>query len=362
MMISKTLRAAVMVAIVLSVSSAAATETPEATAEPTGTPVISADTIAQLAPVVQIDFDGLGANAEPFNTGWFAMSDDGRYLTVVNAIGQVILLDDSGMVIGMHGRSGYYFAGAAFDEAGEHVYTLFHDGFNAAIFQHTLAHELVSGVTFAFDGQPLDLWVDDDGVPWAEVLVDGMMQVMRIVLDTETVGLDLLPYGPDGDPDAVVRIGRIPPPYVVTSSEAGDVKVWDMTLGEVIREAEVDDGPAVFGQINADATTLIWRDPASLVLRLLDLETGEDRLVTALDGEYVQYFLVTPAADVILGVQSGEREEVFAWDAATGARYELGPYRACGRVPDMARLSVDGATLVIGCDTGIEIWRITTDA
>jgi hypothetical protein len=31
-------------------------------------------------------------------------------------------------------------------------------------------------------------------------------------------------------------------------------------------------------------------------------------------------------------------------------------------VPDMARLSVDGATLVIGCDTGIEIWRITTDA
>jgi hypothetical protein len=50
---------------------------------------------------------------------------------------------------------------------------------------------------------------------------------------------------------------------------------------------------------------------------------------------------------------------VVAWDVATGQQYHLGTYRQCNRPPDMARLSEDGTTLVIACDTGLDIWRVT---
>jgi hypothetical protein len=81
--------------------------------------------------------------------------------------------------------------------------------------------------------------------------------------------------------------------------------------------------------------------------------------VAALDGAYAQAILLSPAADVILAVNLDLQPVVVAWDAATGTRYDLGEYRTCGRTPDMVRLSRDGSTLVIGCDTGFEWWRVS---
>jgi hypothetical protein len=53
---------------------------------------------------------------------------------------------------------------------------------------------------------------------------------------------------------------------------------------------------------------------------------------------------------------------VVAWDVKTGERTILGEYRECNRPqPDMTRLSEDGTTLVIGCDTGLDIWRIVPE-
>src|SRR5690606_5927892 len=57
---------------------------------------------------------------------------------------------------------------------------------------------------------------------------------------------------------AYARIGRIAPPYGVTSSEAGLVQVWNLQTGSILHEAEAG-SLAVFGQINASATHLAWR-------------------------------------------------------------------------------------------------------
>ena len=110
--------------------------------------------------------------------------------------------------------------------------------------------------------------------------------------------------------------------------------------------------------MNRDASALAWRDPDYQELHLLELTTGEDRLVAPLDGAYINYILVTPDADVILGVHVGAEPIVAAWAAATGERFDLGAYRECSRTPDMARLSGNAAVLVIGCDTGVDIWRV----
>ncbi|MFW5691150.1 MAG: hypothetical protein ACOCXZ_01505 [Chloroflexota bacterium] len=50
---------------------------------------------------------------------------------------------------------------------------------------------------------------------------------------------------------------------------------------------------------------------------------------------------------------------MIAWIVETGERIDLGTYRECSRQPDMVRLSTDGTTLVIGCDTGLDVWRVS---
>lgn len=171
-----------------------------------------------------------------------------------------------------------------------------------------------------------------------------------------------LPYAPMKDPEAVVRIGRINPPYAVTSSLTGIVKLWNIQTSELLAEVNNKTGqPSVFGNINHTATHLAWRDNANKNLYVLDFAKGENRKVADLNGRYIQFTFLTHNADVILGVNVDFEPRVYAWNTVTGEQLDLGPYRLCNRVPDMARLSEDGSTLVIGCDTGLDIWRITND-
>ena len=71
-----------------------------------------------------------------------------------------------------------------------------------------------------------------------------------------------------------------------------------------------------------------------------------------------RYLLLNSSASVIIGINVDLKPVVVAWNVVTGERIELGEYRSCDRQPDMVRLSVDDTTLVIGCDTGMDIWRV----
>ncbi|MGB1287412.1 MAG: hypothetical protein ACPG7F_12815, partial [Aggregatilineales bacterium] len=113
-----------------------------------------------------------------------------------------------------------------------------------------------------------------------------------------------------------------------------------------------------FGNINAAADTLIWRDNANNILSALNFNTGDNQQITDLQGQYAQWLFITPAADLAFAINLEFEPLIIAWDVNTGTEIFRQPYRYCERLPDMARLSVDGTTLVIGCDTGLEIWRI----
>jgi WD40 repeat protein len=146
----------------------------------------------------------------------------------------------------------------------------------------------------------------------------------------------------------------------VTSSIDGIVKLWNLETGETVYEVDNGTGEAaVFGNINKAATHLVWRDHDSKALYLLNFETGENRLIDELDAAYVQWFFLSNDASLIIAVNTNFEPNIVVWDVETGERTILGEYRHCNRPqPDMARLSADGTTLVIACDTGLDIWRI----
>jgi hypothetical protein len=217
----------------------------------------------------------------------------------------------------------------------------------------------------AGDDLPVRVWAGaDPTVTWVEVLTtdpDAASTVLQLDVATGEI-LTELPSVAEADRESNVRIGRMPAPLAVTSSVEGVVQLWDLELGELLHRVQLDLMPT-FGHINgASGRRLVWRDNASENLYLLDFETGENTQIAPLNGIYAQALLLGPSADVVLGVNLDLEPIVVAWDAATGERTDLGEYRTCSRTPDMVQLSEDGTALVIGCDTGLDIWRITTEA
>ncbi|MFP4323556.1 MAG: hypothetical protein ACLFTK_13975 [Anaerolineales bacterium] len=165
----------------------------------------------------------------------------------------------------------------------------------------------------------------------------------------------------------VVRIGRVPLPLAVTAQEDGQVTRWNLAEGTPTATANAGD-IAVFGAINISGnpfapesgTHLAWRDPTSQALHLLDFQTGQNQTLAALDGDYIAHIQVARGADVVFGIDpASARGTISAWTVPDGTRYDLGAFRACTRQqPDMARVSPDGTALVIGCDEGLDIWRV----
>ena len=170
---------------------------------------------------------------------------------------------------------------------------------------------------------------------------------------------------PAADPQQpAVRIGRIDFPIVLYSSlQDGALTLYrypEAFAPATGSDYKLQDGPAVFGAVNGAAGShFVFSDPYSARLNLLEFATGESRVVAELGGAYAQYHLLTADASAILIVNLDFRPEVFAWDTATGLRFDLGPYRSCGRIPDKVALSADGRALIIGCDTGLDIWRVS---
>jgi len=334
--------------------------------------VINAENVLKLRPMWQINFDELNMvtdDATPlplvFSVGSFAMSDDGQYIVV----------------------------GADTEDTPSLTYWV---GFQ--LFSEETWHLPVES-----DFRPIDPFFDGGDFYWSELLAETFLlytlssddptttsRVVKLEMNNalidgwkqgDIVGLEALssdyesvvilidlvsgrateaPYLPAEDEDAVVRIGRVPLPYVVTSSEEGIVKLWNLGTQEPLATVDNTTGePSVFGNINNTPTHLVWRDNASLMLYLLDFATGENKAIDALNGAYVQWFFLTPNADVVIGVGVDGEPNVVAWDVANQTSHILGEYRTCGRPqPDMARLSRDGTTLVIGCGDGLEVWRV----
>lgn len=321
-------------------------------------PPVNSENLDSFQPVTRINFDELPPDAGTFITGTFAMRDDAAYIAVTNRAGRYILLDQQGAVQGINWHSDSDLIDLAFDE--DHVYSLYYNAVDTAViirdtldFSHGIQRE------FAMNELPFNLWIDDDGIPYTEIVFPEPY-IARFDLETETTST--IPYALAEDEDAVVRIGRIAPPLAVTSTEDGLVKLWNIQTGEVTVEAQVDtedvEGPVVFGQLSSDGRYLVWRDQPSESLFVLDFETGENRRVVDLNGDYAQFFFITPDASLIFAVHLNNEPIVVAWDTTTGERYDLGTYRECNRELDMARFSADGRRLVIGCDTGLDIWQV----
>lgn len=327
-------------------------------------PVINADNIAQLQSVQQIDFDA--ASCE-ITSGWFQMNaigtryavlDTRRHIHLWDATGDLLLAPSADDCDTLRDTADVTFG------ADDTLYTTL-QSLEAVTVTATApdADTLSSDALITLEdvsGSVINSWVaDDTSMLWLEFVADETTLLPLTLDDAVTVG-DSLAYAPASDENAVVRIGRIPPPYVVTSSLTGEVKLWDMSSGEVLHTVDNGTGePSVFGNINRDATHLVWRDNANETLYLLDFVTGENRAIDSLDGEYAQWYFLTNDASAIIAVNIGFEPVVVAWDVETGERTVLGEYRACERPqPDMARLSADGTTLVIGCDSGLDIWRI----
>ena len=312
-------------------------------------PVIDAENITRLGSVRQIDF---ADDAAPIENGRFALRDDGERVALADTQGNIHILDTDGLPVGFYGVQGNDMTLAnplaiTFGPA-DSIASIHTDGdqFFAVKFDYVTGDLLEA----RFPEALLDVW-------WSG---------SSVMLETETAVAMvsdnvLLPLSRTfrQDTDSIIRIGRIAPPLAITVTEDGRVKRWNMETGEITAEVQVEGALPIYGQMNAGGEQyLAWRDPLSAALHLLDFATGEDRVIVELNGTYIPFIFLSANADVIIGVNVDDKPVVVAWDVATGQQYNLGAYRTCSRPPDMVRLSADGSTLVIGCDAGLDIWRI----
>jgi WD40 repeat protein len=327
-------------------------------------PVISASNVDQLQSTTRIDF----TDDYIIDSGWFTLSPDGSLIAVVRRDGGLVMYDsisgeavDTFTVEGDNGEPATVLD-ARFHPDSRRIATINTDGEAYYVVVHETGGE-TERYDFPFaDKMPIRVWFDDtDENLWIETThqAGDAYEVLYFPLPgAESQEYQWIPSGPEEDEESFVRIGRIPAPLAITSTPDGLVRLWDLETGEITHEVQLDAVP-VFGRVNeTTGKQLAWRDPQSQTLNLLDFEQGENRVIAELGGDYIQALMLTPAADVILAVHIGDAPVVAAWEVATGEQITLGEYRACGRVPDMVQISQDGTTLVIGCDVGLDVWRI----
>ena len=317
-------------------------------------PVIGAENIAGLKPAQHIDFADI---SDDLVIGWFEASDDASEFIVFDGAARVYRVGLGGIIDSVTYRV---------DEA--QVFSLIDAVYaNEASF----ALYLLDSAYFINDRQ---LRTDDfpvaihrvDQSLFVEAITDGGATAYHeVALETEedTISAVSIIDLPRGDSEFIgMLIGRIDFPSVLLSSLADSVlrayRYPEVFSSESGRVYELDGGPAVAGAINREGSHLAWSDPASARLNLLDLASGENAVVAELDGAYAQYHLLTADASAILIVNMDFAPAVFAWDVATGERHDLGVYRECSRIPDKVAFSQDGRALIIGCDTGLDIWRV----
>lgn len=318
---------------------------------------ISAANLVQLQSHARIDFSDFPSE---LNIGWFeARSDAGEFI-VFDRAGRLYRVTEAGIEDSwsyVEPGSGQLFSlidAAYFEDVPQLLYLL-DDGYFINEQKLGAVHE------------PVALFAYGDSL-FVEAMDTKGRAVYRQYSQTAEAGawqrIGEFPL-PAKDPQKpAVRIGRIDFPTVLYSAlEDGALTAYgypDAFALSMGRDYPVQQGPAVFGAVNTGAGShFAWSDPASARLNLLNFETGANRVVAEIGGAYAQYHLLTADASAILIVNLDFAPEVYAWDAGTGERHELGEYRECERIPDKVTLSADGTALIIGCDTGLDIWRVS---
>jgi hypothetical protein len=339
-------------------------------------PIITAANIRQLQSVAQINFADLPEASGAVQNGWFVVNPRGDQFIVKSRSEHLLWLDQDGSLLADYVITSsdglpVTVMDAAFDQAGENILSAHAGG---GVFYLAKQYSgAASPYIFKFQSAdiPIRLWQGDDKTDFLEIMPadplvrpyilrlppDPLVELNIQLIDLSLDDLQTTLVAPDNDPDAYLRIGRIVPPLAITVTEAGLLKRWHLETGELSTSAEMGEIPGM-GAVNAAGTHFAWRDGESTQLHLLDFATGADAIITSLSGTYIPFLLLSANADVIIGVNTGDKPNVVAWDVATGERLDLGDYRMCNRQPDMVHLSQDGSTLVIGCDTGLDMWRI----
>lgn len=320
-------------------------------------PLISAENLARLSSHSRIDFADIPGE---LHIGWFEAKADAGEFIVFDRAGQLYRVSAAGVV------DNWTFV----EPGGDQLFSLI----DAAYFDDE-AHALyrLDDNYFINERQ-----LEADYEPLALSAYGGSLFVEALDIHRQTffrqysageaaggwqfIGETPLPLADPQKP--AVRIGRIDFPLVLYSSlEDSGLRLYrfpDAFAPEKGRDYILQHGPAVYGAVNGAAGShFAWSDPASARLNLLDFASGESNVVAEIGGAYAQYHLLTADASAILIVNLDFRPEVFAWDTATGQQFNLGPYRSCGRIPDKVTLSADGSALIIGCDTGLDIWRVS---
>jgi hypothetical protein len=210
----------------------------------------------------------------------------------------------------------------------------------------------------ASQGIVVNLWHNEAGCStelYAEIVADDGSTAI-LAPDLSVLHTNLFATT-GGEPAA--RVGRIQPPLALTMTFDGMLYQWDMNAYKVTAQVFLGE-LAMFGAVNHDGAHYAWLQTDYSGLHLVDFETETDRFVAALNATYISHIKLTHNADVILGVDPFDQPgTVSAWIVETGERIDLGAFRHCQRTqPDLVELSQDGTALVIGCDTGIDIWRV----
>jgi hypothetical protein len=329
-------------------------------------PIITARNIRQLRSVLHVDS---GSWIPKVERGWFTLSLTGDLIAVVDRGERVITVDanngkplNSYSVVGQDGLPAT-FLDAAFSADSQFLTSVHVDGVSYYVAYRPLDAETPTVARVLSSDVPLRVWANQH--VWLE-MIGSSASSEHYILQTEypadgnivdVADWSKLPSGPENDPDSFLRVGRIAPPVAITETQDFLVKRWNLQTGEVAATSQIDSLIGA-GQVSADGNYLAWIDQGFEAVHLLNFETGEDRVVAPLNGTYIPFLLLTSEADVIIGVNVALEPSVVAWDTATGEQIRLGDYRSCNRQPDMVRLSRDGTTLVVGCDTGLDIWRI----
>lgn len=345
-----------------------------AAAQDTSSPILDSANIRQLQSVAHIDFTDLPEEAGIVDKGWFATTSSGRYFAFISRDNAVTLWDfETGYLnttvasCGESQEAGGFIDGSFEPLLEDTFYGVYLSGETSYVGYHRLDGKNQPMAYCYLTGIPIRTWVSPIAQNWIEMFPKDPLDkpyveylpALTLLLTDENIEIlpQQKPSGPENDTDSFMRIGRIDPPLAITATKDALLKRWNLETGEVTATTQLDSLPAA-GQVNADGTFFTWVDQKFESLHLLNFEMGEDQVIAPLGGTYIPFLLLSAKADVIIGVNVGLEPRISAWDVLTGERINLGEYRTCNRQPDMVRLSKDGSTLVIGCDTGLDIWRV----
>ncbi len=307
-----------------------------------GSELISADNVGRLQPVGVINYADYDAD---INIGWFIVNGDATEFVIFDNNKSLYRLSAEGEIL----EEWQYVSND------EQLFSVIDGAYleDTSYILYTIDNQFwINDTPFTLDGVPFAMGSDSEFL-YVESQIDSQLVIYQ--LNSDLMIIDQTDIISDTS-QPVIRIGRIGLPMILQTTFDGQVTLFDFDTELGVYQA--GEFPTVFGHLNYDRTHFAWSDPNSTYLNLLDLGSGDNKLVTALNNLYSQYYLLSHDASLVMAVNVDFEPIIVGWDTNTGESFELGEYRDCERIPDRVKLSDDGATLIIGCDLGLELWRI----